>query len=476
MGKFIISESFLYKWRYVFGYTFIALGLIAVLIIVGLYLPGGLSAQETQSIVDGDSIEIASILNSTNIINMPYLFLQKLSLSLFGVSIFTIKLTSLFLAFISIICIIVILGYWFKRSIGILASLVAITTGQFLFIAQDGTANIMFLFWPVCLLFLATLIAFHKKLKWFYALGFFIIAGLSLYTPLSIYLILALIFVTFLHPHLRYLIKQIPQQTLVIGIIIFTIIITPLANSLISNPDIGLSLAGIPTSWPNFGANLSSLGAEFFGFSKPGGLTIMTPFFELGSMLIIAIGIFHTIKTGVTAKNYIIISWIVCLIPLMILNPELSNISFLPLVLLLGTGISATLGYWYKLFPNNPYARIGGLIPVIVLVFALVVSGMSRFVYGYQYDPNIISNFSNDLALIPKDTNNILVSNSEKAFYEVISKYNNKLQIINEPTGDKFLVTHKAKQDFSDYSIEKIITSSLKNDSDRFYLYTKIKN
>ncbi len=476
MGKFIVSESFLYKWRFIIGYALIALGLIAALILVGLYLPGGLSAQEMQSVVDSNSVNFNSFMTTPNIINLPYYFLQHAALSFFGVTIFTIKLPSLILAFLSVIGIILILRKWFKPSVGVLASLIAITTGQFLFIAQDGTANIMYLFLPVCLLLLATMIAYQKKFKWFYVLGFFISAALSLYTPLGIYLLLALVIIAFIHPHLRYLVKQISQIPLVIGIIIFAILITPLANALISNPSLGLTLIGVPTSWPNLGSNLASLAAEYFGFDKPGGLTVMTPFFELGSMLIILIGIIHVIRTGITAKNYVIISWVVCLIPLMIFNPGLTSITYLPLVLLLATGLNTTLSYWYKLFPNNPYARIGGLIPVIVLVSALVFSGASRFVYGYEYDPSIVSNFSNDLELIPVNTKTLLVANSEKAFYEVVANHNKNLAIITEPSGDEFLATHKSYNNFNGYKISKIITSSSKDDSNRFYLYTKTAN
>lgn len=476
MGKFNISESFLYKWRFVIGYGLIGIILITALILVGIYLPGGLSAQEMQSVVDSNSVNFNSLMTTPNIINLPYYFLQHVSLHFFGVSIFTIKLPSLILAFLSLGGIVLILRKWFKPSVGVLASLIAITTGQFLFIAQDGTPTIMYLFLPLCLLLLATMIAYQKKFTWFYVLSFFVTAGLSLYTPLGIYLILALVIIALIHPHLRYLIKQIPQIPLVIGMIIFAIIVTPLANALLGNPKIGLTLAGIPSAWPDFGSNLASLGAEYFGFDRPGGLTVMTPFFELGSMLLILIGLLTVVITRITAKNYVIISWILCLIPLMILNPVLTSITYLPLVLLLATGLNTTLAYWYKLFPNNPYARIGGLIPVVVLTLALVISGASRFVYGYEYDPNIVSNFSNDLELIPKETKNILVANSEKNFYDVIAKYRTTLTVVEKPIGDEFLATYKSHENFKGYTIKKIITSSSKDDSNRFYLYTKITN
>jgi len=106
----------------------------------------------------------------------------------------------------------------------------------------------------------------------------------------------------------------------------------------------------------------------------------------------------------------------------------------------------------------------------------LVFSGASRFVYGYEYDPSIATNFSNDLELIPTDTKTILVSNSEKSFYEVIASHNKSLAVITEPGGEEFLATHKSNSNFDGYMISKSITSSSKDDSNRFYLYTKISN
>lgn len=472
IGKHKITELFLYRWRFIIGYSLVGISLIGALFFVGNYLPGSISNQEMESVIKSSSLNLSS-LNSADITNLPYHLLQHASITLFGVTNLSIKLPSLLLALLSIVGIIFILRRWFKPSVGILASLVAITTGQFLFIAQDGTPTILFLFWPVCLLLLATLISYQKKLRLLTVLGFFITAALSMYTPLSIYLIVAFAVIMILHPHLRCLIKQVPQVPLVLGIIFTAVIITPLVVSVIGHLSLGFTLLGIPSHMPNFDSNLVSLGAEFFGFVKPGGLTIMTPFFELGSMLLIAVGIFYVIKTRVTAKNYIIMLWTACLIPLIIINPVYSSIMFLPLVLLLTAGLGTLLYYWYDLFPNNPYARIGGLIPVVIFVTVLIFSGASRFIFGYEFDPSIVTNFSNDLRIIPADTKYLVVADSELDFYNIVSDHNHQYTVSTNPAGESFVATHKAHQDFEGYTVDRIITSSLNNDSDRFYLYTK---
>ncbi|HEU4830708.1 MAG TPA: hypothetical protein VFS65_00880, partial [Candidatus Saccharimonadales bacterium] len=352
--------------------------------------------------------------------------------------------------------------------------LMAITTGQFIFIAQDGTPNVLYLFWPVWLMLLGILISKRSQPRTLYKIAFFIVAALSLYTPLSVYVLIALTTAVFLHPHLRYLTRQLSRIKLLIGLGVAALLTVPLVITVIKTPRLGLELLGIPTQWPDFPANLASLGAQYLGFVNPGGTTIMTPFFELGSMLIIAIGVYHIIRSRETAKSYVIALWVLCLIPFILLNPNFTAVAYLPLVLLLASGFSALLSYWYVLFPRNPYARFAGLIPLVVLVSVLVLSGVERYVHGYQYDPTIAPNFSSDLRLIPDETKLLVVANDELPFYQVLDEHNQQLSVSLEPAGDSFVATREAKRVFDGYTINEIITTSTKDAGDRFYVYTKI--
>lgn len=473
MGNHSISELYLYHWRYWFGYGIVAIGLIAIIVFAGFYAPGGISAQEMQSVVKSSSINFTDF-NSFAITNLPYHALQQLSVTVFGVSILGIKLPSIILAFLSAIGMILLLSNWFKPRIAVLASLIAITTGQFIFIAQDGTPSILYLFWPVLLILLASIISRKPtRFRMFFKIAFCIVAGLSLYNPLSIYVLIALVSAIILHPHLRFLIRQLSKPKIIIALVVALLLIVPLIISIIKAPSLGLTLLGVPSQWPDLNVNFAALGSEYLGFVKPGGTTIMTPFFELGSMLIIAIGVYYMIRTHETAKSYVIGLWILCLIPVIILNPNFTSITYLPLVILLASGLNKLLGHWYGLFPRNPYARIGGLIPVVILVAVLVASGIDRYADGYRYDPRIAPNFSNDLSLIPKDTKTIVVSNNEIDFYQVAAKYNKEYSVSTTPNGDSFLATRDAKQSYAGYRIEKIITSQKSDQNDRFYLYTK---
>lgn len=470
-----IANSVFYKYRYWIGYSLIAAGLIAIIVFAGLYLPGGLSQSEIDSTVRSGSISHED-LSSVAITNLPYHLMQKASFLAFGVNNFSIKLPSMILALLAGFGLILLLKRWFKSNIAVLASLIAITTGQFIFIAQNGSPSILYLFWPVWLLLLATMISNKEKYLIVLKMVFFILAALSLYTPLSIYALIAMVVAAIVHPHLRFIVKNLSKFQISIAILGAVIILVPLVFALIEAPSLGLTLLGVPTQMPDWGTNFALLGAQYAGFGWDGHLTIMTPFFALGSTLIILIGIYQRIvKVRMTAKSYVIIIWIIMLIPVVVINPNFTTIAFLPLVLLLASGIDAILSYWYKLFPFNPYARVGGLIPIVVLVGALVISGADRYNYGYRYDPNIVSGFSKDLKLLPRETKNLYVSEDEEAFYQVVASHNNRLSVSShQPDADEFIATKSAKDSISgNYIIKEIITDSSSNDADRFYIYKK---
>ncbi|MCD8561607.1 glycosyltransferase family 39 protein [Candidatus Saccharibacteria bacterium] len=162
MATVDFSKYFLYRWRYVIGYTAIGLLLAGLLIFSGLFLPGGLSEAEMAATVQSASLSLSD--PSTLITpNLPYYGFQAIIFSMFGISTFTIKLPSLILALLSALGFIALLRRWFTPNIAVLASFIAVTTGQFLFIAQTGTPSILYIFWPVALLLLGTQITRVKR-------------------------------------------------------------------------------------------------------------------------------------------------------------------------------------------------------------------------------------------------------------------------------------------------------------------------
>ena len=156
MKKQKVTDIFLYRWRYIFGYTLLALSYIGAVIVSALYAPGGLSQAEIDMVNTTNHLNLS--IDGLAVTNLPFHVLQLLIFKIFGVSLLTIKAPAILLSIISSIAIFFLLKRWFKPSTTILSLLIMITTGQFLFIGQSATAGILYIFYTALTLLFATLI------------------------------------------------------------------------------------------------------------------------------------------------------------------------------------------------------------------------------------------------------------------------------------------------------------------------------
>lgn len=473
-----VTDFLLYRWRYVLGYSLVGVILAILLVLAGLYSPGGLTSAEMASAIKASLMSYEHF-DPAMVINLPFSLLQKASFAVLGVSTLSIKLPSLILGFLAVLGLIPLLAMWFRQNVSLITVALVVTSGQFLFIAQSGTPNILYIFYAVWILLAATMISRRAKFLIVWKILLFILAALSLYTPLSIYVFIAMFIATVFHPHLRYLFKRLNPTKTAIAAALSVVIIAPLAYAIIQNPSIGLELLGIPNAWPSPIDNVVLLYQQYFDFVAPHSGEIMTPVYGLGSMALVLLGIFRLFTTKYTARSYIVSAWFLFILPIVIISPQYITILFVPIVLLLAMGVQALISYWYQLFPRNPYARIVGLIPLTILVVSMTLSGIERYMYGYHYDPTIARNFSQDLRLLNKEVQRhdkvvLVVATSEKAFYDVVAKYNPKLTVaITAPAEGTSLLVSNAASSKRPVGVapESIITDRQSADADRFYLY-----
>lgn len=476
-----ITDYLLYRWRYILGYGIIVLSILGMLTVALLYIPGGLSDGEMQSVVTSNSLTLSlTEFNPASIVNLPYHLLQRASIALFDVTPLAIKLPSFILGILSGIGVLVLLRQWFKQNIAVLTTILVITTGQFMFIAQSGTPAILYVFWPVWILVSALMVS--RKAGWttLWKIALCAVTALSLYTPLTIYILLALFSSIILHPHLRYIVKQLPKVKLFFALFCALVLLAPLIYIVILHPNIGLQLLGIPDAWPNILKNGVQILRQYFDFITPSSSTVMTPIYGLGSMILIGLGMVRLFTTKYTARSYITIAWITMLIPIMFINPTHINIAFVPSILLMAMGVSQLLSLWYKLFPRNPYARIAGLVPLVILIGGMVFSGVDRFMYGYLYDPKTAVNFTTDLDLVnaqladkSRGTTHLVITPNELPFYSVVAKYNNAQAFSAPPpqAGETIIVSRGANISYAGKEPWRIIANATSRDSDRFYIY-----
>ncbi|HEU4715556.1 MAG TPA: glycosyltransferase family 39 protein [Candidatus Saccharimonadales bacterium] len=480
-----MTDYLLYRQRYLIGYTLIGLTVIGLLITAGLFIPGGLSQTEMNSVVTGHAVSLSlADFRPEWIIDLPYHLLQRASIALFGVNNFGIKFPSLLLGALSVFGVFLLLRLWFRRNVAVLTAIIVITTGQFLFVAQNGTPSIVYIFWSVWLLVCAMMISRRAKHTIYWKMALFAIAALSLYTPLSPYILLALASAIVLHPHLRYLIRRLSKVKIAVGFFVALILITPLAYAIIRQPSIGLTLLGIPSEQPDLKENILQLLRQYLDFVSPSSGIIMTPIYSLGTVILIALGVIQLVTTKYTARSYVITAWIVLLAPVLLINPGYVSITFVPVMLLIAMGISMLLTNWYRLFPRNPYARFAGLLPLTILIAGLVLSGVGRYMYGYMYDPRIAGNFTHDLQMLndqlaapDRGTTTILTSPSELPFYSIVAGRDSDVTATADASeahksgAQTLIVTHAAHKTGDTAQPYRIVTDNISKDADRLYIY-----
>lgn len=473
-----ITDYLLYRWRYIVGYSLVAIVVVLMLTIAGLFIPGGISAAEMNSVVVSDELSWTAF-DPSVIVNLPYHLLQRLSIDIFGASNIAIKLPSLILGTLSIFGMLVLLRMWFRQNVAVLTTILVVTTGSLMFISQYGAPNIMYIFTSVWILVAAMFVSRRAAPRGVWKLLLFILAAISLYTPLSIYILVALLSAIAFHPHLRYIVRRMSRLRVAIAAGCALVLSLPLLYSIFLRPEILLSLLGIPKAAPDLLANASQLFRQYFDFISPSSGVLITPIYGLGTMLLILLGIFGLATTKYTARSYIITAWIVLLIPVLLVNPAYVSITFVPVVLLIAMGIQILIRSWYQLFPRNPYARVAGLLPLAVLITTMVVSGIDRYAYGYHYDPATTDNFSNDLTLLNHELKDnrgestLVVTKDQAPFYTAISRHTKELNVTSEvpATYNTLIVSHDAVGLMKQKAPYRIITNRSQDDADRYYIY-----
>lgn len=245
MKNLKISDFWIYKFRYQIGVGILSLSYLAIIIYTLFFAPNGLTAGEIESAKSSMNLNFSNIF-SKNILDFPFRFLQKTSIDIFGLSNFAIKLPSVFISLCSIFFITKISGMWFSKRASILASIIAITSSQFFFIAQNGTSEILYIFYPILLIWSG--MEFIKEPKKHQIFTLISILGLSFYTPLSPYIALAFLITILVHPHLRFIIKKLPNYQKIAALILFLIITSPLLVSIFFDFSILKIIFGIPNS------------------------------------------------------------------------------------------------------------------------------------------------------------------------------------------------------------------------------------
>ena len=474
MKKIIISKLFLYRYRFVIGYIVLGAAFVAMLFLLPLYAQHGLSASEMESATNSYNLKIDAPLNG-DLVDLPYKLLQKISILIFGLTPYAIKLPSVLIGLALGLLLILLLNRWFKSNVSLLASILMVLSTPFLFITGSGTPLIMIVFWPTLLLWLGSKIQGEKRPKPMYSLLFAIALLFAIFTPYMMYFAVFCVFFVFLQPHLRFIVKSLPKLPLTIVGLLVIAGISALLMNIINQPDTIMELLfakdfDITKFFPNISNGLTPV----FLWSGSLESVFLAPLVSLPMLALALIGLFSTTKGFFASRNSIATLLLVFTLIITGFNPSAVIFLILPLAILVAHGLKYLLEKWYGLFPENPYARIAALIPLSVLFGTILIPSLLQYVDGYRYNPSVANEFNYDLSVIRKNLNNEFLLVSENYdFYKILEDSTNLTVIDNleEKTYERLAILRGTTDD-EKYELNQIITSPMRENSDIIYLYT----
>ncbi len=478
MKKLIISKLFLYRHRFAIGFIVLGTAYVALLFGLPLLAPGGLSEAEMQSATNSYNLHLDAVFKG-DIVDLPYRALQKLSIMTFGLTVYAVKLPSIIIGLMLGGLLILLLNRWFKSNVALLASILAVLSASFLYLAGSGTPLIMLVFWPTLLLWLGSKIQGVTKPKPLYCFVFAFALLASIFTPHLIYLALFIVLFAFLHPHLRFTIKTLPTLPLVLTIFIILLGLSALVMSAFIHPEIIAELLLAPNfSIATFWDNIQKAFLPFFAWSTALESPFLSPFVGLASVALAVIGLLSTAKGFFASRNSIASCLIVFTIILSGLDPQSAILILLPIAILIAHGLRYILDKWYDLFPDNPYARISAIFPIGLFLGIMIIGGISHFIFGYRYVPMVADEFNADIELISDNLETgttLYVVNNETAynFYSILAD-KGLYQVENQLPSSENLPVNFATLGPQTVpgDVIRIITSPKSDNSDRIYMYT----
>ena len=473
MKKIIISKLFLYRYRFVIGYAVLGLAFAILLITLPGFAQNGLSEAEINSATNSYYLGKNGILNG-DLVDLPYRLLQKVSIILFGLTPYAIKLPSVIIGLLLGFLLILLLNRWFKSNVSLLASCLMVLSTPFLYLAGSGTPLIMLVFWPTLLLWLGSKIQGEKRPRPAYCFLFAIAMLLSIFTPYMIYFAVFCVIFVLVQPHLRFVVKGLPKLPLsIVGIIVLAGFVV-LGISIFHHPETIMELLFTKDfHMGEFFGNIAAGLAPMFSWHHSLESVFLAPLISLPIFALALIGLFSTTKGFFASRNSIASILIVFCLIITGFNPEAIVFFILPFSILVAHGLKYLLEKWYGLFPANPYARISALLPLTILFGFMILPGLLQYIYGYRYNPNVADEFSDTLEVVRKNlTDEHLLATKDYDFYKILEASTDIKVIDKIEETEKLAVLGKLEDKPEQYTLSQIITSPMRDNSDIIYLYT----
>lgn len=487
MKPSILRELTLYRFRYVISYGLLAILTTAVLLVSIGDVPNGLRDAEMNSAVASNSLNLSAP-RAEDVVNLPYHLLQKLSISVGGLSPLSVRLPSVVLGLIACAAIAVTLHLWFRQNIATMALLLAATSTPFIAISRVGTAGVLYMLLLVLIMLSAALLTTRKRGVFVWKLLAVAAGLLLLYMPLGIYAIIAMMIAGILHPHVRYQIKRTAWWQYIIIALLAAALLAPIILASMNEPATLIRLLGMSELQSKLQpdalwASIKEVAKTLGYFNRPSVGSVIAPYLTLTFLLFVAFGLTRTIMDRHAARSYLLHLWLIISIPLLILNPTSFSLLFVPCVFLMAIGLETFMREWYTVFPRNPYARIGALIPVSLIILGLISASTSQYFYGFYYAdtraiyrPELRSVTS---VLKPHIQTRLVVPTEQVAFYDILRSRYPQLSVSDASTADASTSRELVVLSSSGYSASgqpgRIVASSHRHDAVMLRIYDRTR-
>jgi 4-amino-4-deoxy-L-arabinose transferase-like glycosyltransferase len=492
-----VSDLTLYRYRHLIGYAMLVLATVGLLLLFITRIPNGLSTGEEASALASSQIVFdQNFLDNTHTVDLPYHLVQWTSLKLFGLGAIGVRLPSLIFGALSMLFMLLLLRRWLQENVAISWGILIASSSWFLMLGRSGTPEVMVVFWTSLILLLATLVSQQSRgyQTW---RGLSIVAiGLSFYTPLMAYLFAASALAAAFQPHLRYVIRYAEKTSISLGLLLFMAILVPLGWNVWRDPSIIHQLLAIPQALPGpllFFKDIWSAGGALINPFHASYGSLITPLLSIPMITLATIGLIRTFVDYHSVRSYVLLLWLAVLTPVIGLNPDRLNVMFVPIMLLGAIGMQSLFRYWYDLFPRNPYARIFGLLPLLLLMGSMVSLNYQRYFMGIAYAQSSAVLYNADPLLLHdtlsakayRDQRIILITSPErKPLYEIDQAVAKNIQVVtpshfaSNPTANNIIVDISIESQLSGTqratlptTTSSLLVNDRKGDSLRFRVY-----
>ena len=357
------------------------------------------------------SIKAAHSIGLENIINAPYLYLQKVSLGVFNNGI-GVRLPSVLIGLFSLSLFYLLMRQLTNPRIAVLSSIMFASANWMLHVSRLGDPTVTNVLWPIASLLIAYNV-YKFNLEWYWYVVAGLVLGLAAYTPRMIYFVIFAIVVGVL-VFQRYDTK-LHKAGAVAGIVTFIATLLPIIAGAVINPSHISDILALPSRIPNLNSIIDNFAialrtvawrsdlAPYINLSNLPIMDIITLIFALLGLLVV----FTDIRAP---RGWLLLTMLASsLLIISILPVDNTNVYFLlpTISIFSGIGLFTLWTRWRETFPTNKAARSLALISLGIIVMLSISYNFERYFLAWSRVPETQTAFSKSI------DGNVIIKNKQ---------------------------------------------------------------